>query len=586
LTPLFGVAALALIGAFFVQGLVFIGANAQTVDESNHLVAGYSYLDRGDFRLNPHHPPLIKLLAALPVYCWYRPPFDPDPTLWEAAEQWSLGRDFLYKNPVSADRLLSLARVPTLLLGCFLVGLVGRWAYRLWGQAAALVGMALAAFEPNLLAHSCLVNTDLGVTFFTFLTLYLLWEYTASPSWGLLLAIGLCTGLTLVSKFSAVSLPFLMAAVVGAHLLSKGSFSLPGAPSAENRSLLLRSLLAVPPALVILCVAGLVIPTAYFSTDDSWWWVGLRHVLAHNQSGHPAFLLGEYSQDGWWYYFPVAFLLKTPLGTLATIGASLAFFRVGSPLSRRAAVFLLLPPALFFAAGMAARLNIGLRHVLPAYPFLLVLGARLGTILRGRNLGACLLISVLPGLTAVSVLRVVPHQLAYFNELTGGPAEGYRYLSDSNIDWGQDLQGVKAYMGRERLPMIYLSYFGMAPPEYYGIKYQYVPAVLTPPPESQDQMPLAAGRDVLAISVFNLQGTFFPDKATFRWLLSRTPVAKIGYSIYVYDLTGDAEGHRQLAEVYRKNGLTDLERHQRRKAAALAPGSRLGEETDHSSDAN
>ncbi len=147
---------------------------------------------------------------------------------------------------------------------------------------------------------------------------------------------------------------------------------------------------------------------------------------------------------------------------------------------------------------------------------------------------------------------VAPHQLAYFNESVGGPERGYRYLSDSNLDWGQDLKGLKAYIEKEKLPIIYLSYFGTAPPSYYGIRYQDVASkgILGPPPP--EKVPADAPRKILAISAYNLQDVSNADDPLFRWLWTRRPIAKIGYSIFVYDLTNDQEGLIKLEETYIK----------------------------------
>jgi predicted membrane-bound dolichyl-phosphate-mannose-protein mannosyltransferase len=188
---------------FLWQGLTFISANSPTYDEAIHLTAGYSYLAKRDFRLERQNPPLIKVLSALPVYFTYKLPFDPNPEQWRRGEDWLIGQDFLYRSPLPADQILAVSRIPNLFLGAILVILIGRWAYRLWGESAAAVGMALAALEPNLVAHSSLVTTDLGATLFTFLTLYLLWEYVIFPSGWLLAATGISLGLALVSKYSA-----------------------------------------------------------------------------------------------------------------------------------------------------------------------------------------------------------------------------------------------------------------------------------------------------------------------------------------------------------------------------------------------
>ncbi|MGH7872973.1 MAG: hypothetical protein ACREQO_12230, partial [Candidatus Binatia bacterium] len=158
--------------------------------------------------------------------------------------------------------------------------------------------------------------------------------------------------------------------------------------------------------------------------------------------------------------------------------------------------------------------------------------------------------------TAVSALRIAPHQLAYFNEFVGGPGEGYRYLSDSNLDWGQDLKGLKTYLEKENLPIIYLSYFGTAPPSYYGIRYQYVPGAWPlewPPPT--DRVPAGAPRKILAIGASNLHDVGTSYDPLFHWLQTRRPIEKIGYSIFIYDLTDDREGLIKLQESYRKAGL-------------------------------
>jgi hypothetical protein len=300
----------------------------------------------------------------------------------------------------------------------------------------------------------------------------------------------------------------------------------------------------------------LIIPPAYFFQGFSPWLDGFQDFLTHAQGGHPAFLLGEYSYQGWWNYFLVTFLIKTPIGSLTLIAASLVFYRAGSPLRSREMLFLLLPPALIFVATTQANVNIGLRHILAVYPFLFLFASRLATIQFRRRWLTRFLVGAPLFLTAVSSLRIAPHQLAYFNEIVGGPDEGYRYLSDSNLDWGQDLRGVKTYMDKEKLPIIYLSYFGTAPPSYYGIRYQYVPGTWPlewPPPG--DKVLNTAPRKILAISVYNLQDVSNAYNPLFRWLWVRRPIAKIGYSIFVYDLTDDPEGLMRLEETYVKAGI-------------------------------
>ena len=536
-------AALFLLLVFVAQGILFIQANSQTVDEAMHLAAGYSYLTKKDFRIEPQNPPLIKEFLALPLFLSYRLPFNPDPQHWREADGYLIGRDLLYNSTPSADRMLALTRFPNLFLGTILIALTAWWAHRLWGSRAGLLAMALASFEPNLVAHSSLVTTDIGVTLFIFLTVYLLWEYVNRPRWTFLVGIGISTGMALVAKYSAVLVIPMIALIVTASLFTSSEPYVPLLPKTWNPNKPRHKLLQAAAVLsFILFVALLTIPPAYLFQGFQPWLSGFHQFLTLSEEGLPAFFLGEYSWHNWWGYFPVAFLIKTPMGSLVLITISLVFYRAGSPLGYRQALFLVLPVILIFLPMTQAKTNIGLRHILPVYPFLFILASRMATLRFRRPSLALLLIGIPLTWTSISSLRIAPHQLAYFNESVGGPEQGYRYLSDSNLDWGQDLKELKAYMEKEKLPMIYLSYFGTAPPSYYGIRYQDVASkgTLTPPPA--EKVPDNAPRKIFAISVYNLQDVSNSSNPLFRWLRLREPIAKIGYSIFVYDLTNDPVG--------------------------------------------
>jgi hypothetical protein len=552
---------LALLGALFfllifcALGLFFLQANSQAVDEAMHLAAGYSYLATGDFRVEPQNPPLIKELLALPLFLAYRLPFNPDPQHWRDANGFFIGQDLLYKSTIPADQMLAWSRVPNLLFGVLLVALAGWWAYRLWGNRAALLAVALASFDPNLVAHSSLVTTDIGVTLFIFLTVYLFWEYVNQPTWGLLVATGISIGLALLAKFSAV-LVIPMIALIIAVCLWNGSVPYVLLPIKQNQIKPRHKLLQAATVLsLLLFVASLTIPSGYFFQGFQPWLSGFYEFLTLSQEGLPGFFFGTYSSHGWWSYFPAAFLIKTPLGSLVLITTSLVFYRTGSPLGYRQVLFLMLPVILIFLAMTQANTNIGLRHILPIYPFLFVLASRMATFRFRRPSLALLLIGIPLAWTAISSLRIAPHQLAYFNESVGGSEQGYRYLSDSNLDWGQDLKGLKAYVDKGKLPIIYLSYFGTALPSYYRIRYQDVASKGTLGPPPPEKVPADAPRKILAISVYNLQDVSNADDPLFRWLWARRPIAKIGYSIFVYDLTDDPEGLMRLEETYVKAGI-------------------------------
>ena len=152
-TPIF-VGLFLCVSAFLVQGYFFVDANSQTFDEAAHIAAGYSYITKGDFRLNVEHPPLSKELAGLAVYLRYHLPFNPEPELWQKADEWMIGQDFLYRSSASQEEILRVGRLPNLFLGAILVALIGWWTYRLWGAWPAFIAGGLAAFDPNLIAHA------------------------------------------------------------------------------------------------------------------------------------------------------------------------------------------------------------------------------------------------------------------------------------------------------------------------------------------------------------------------------------------------------------------------------------------------
>jgi hypothetical protein len=547
---------------FLLQGAWNVRYAAPTYDEAMTLTAGYSYLVRRDFRLHRESPPLVKTIIALPLFMAHRLPFTPPPEQWRVADGFRIGQHFLYASAVPADRLLALSRSANLGLGALLVALVGWWSHRLWGPTAALVAIALAALEPNLVAHASVATTDVGCTLFIVSTLYLLWECLASPSAARWLAAGIATGLALASKYAAITLFPIIGIVLAGHVLLE-----PG-----PRPLRARLRHAAGGAALVCLSAMSVVWAAYFFQGFAPWWTGLRRFLALAAAGQASFFLGQYSYEGWWSYFPVAFLVKTPVGTLCLIAASLILARAGAPLRRREALVLLTPVVVVLGVAMHARTHIGVRHILAVYPFLFVLASRLVTIRPRPAWLTAALVALALAATALSTLRVAPHQLAYFNELVGGPEEGHRYLSDSNLDWGQDLKAVKTFMEQAELPIIYLSYFGTAPPAYYGIRHQYVPGSWPLEwPLPPDLVPADLERKMLAISLFNLQEVQTHDAQLFAWLRARRPVARIGYSIRLYDLTGDPDALLELGEVYRKTGLAALARAEARKVLTLDP---------------
>jgi hypothetical protein len=252
--------------------------------------------------------------------------------------------------------------------------------------------------------------------------------------------------------------------------------------------------------------------------------------------GHDAFLWGEISPQGWWYYHLAALALKTPIALQIMLLLALGLSLSQHPKRRTSPnlyndFFLVIPPLLLLTVISFGSVKIGLRHVLPVFPFIFVFTARFFKLAIERRLlsGLAFLLVVW---YLVSSIRIHPHYLAYFNEYVGGPANGYKYLVDSNLDWGQDLKGLKQYMENRDIEKVKLAYLGTIDLEYYGISSESI--------SDQDLTALREDkftRGVFAISATFLQGLYLPgDRDRYKWFRDRTPTAQIGYSIFVYEI--------------------------------------------------
>ncbi|MBL7183318.1 MAG: hypothetical protein ISS50_02585, partial [Anaerolineae bacterium] len=207
----------------------------------------------------------------------------------------------------------------------------------------------------------------------------------------------------------------------------------------------------------------------------------------------------------------------------------------------RSAYPLLLPVLVYLATSLSSQaLNIGYRHILPILPFLFVFASGVARSLELRRLPrttACLLLVIW---YLVASIRIYPDYLAYFNELVGGPDNGWRYLVDSNLDWGQDLKGLKRYIERAGIEEVYLSWFGSTYPDAYGydIPHRLLPSFIYHPGQVAGVPfnPLRPAPGVYAISATNLQGVYFSDHDLFAWFRERQPLSKIGYSIFIYEV--------------------------------------------------
>jgi len=490
-------------------------------------VAGYSYWILHDWRLNPEHPPLSKLAATIPLL-FVPLKLHPDPEKWADADEFAMGREFLYRNTWPADDILFRARTVTIVFAVALILMVALWARRCFGDFAGVLAAALASFDPGLLSHGHYVTSDVPLTLF-YLGAALAWFcWLRSARWKWLLMTGLLTGLGLATKFSAFlvfptfvflwlirrpSLPWLrtvMFLTVIPFLLVWATYGFDTRPVASDPRI-------GPTVASTSRLANLPIPAYYFFR-------GLYLQARHAHGGHTAYLFGRLSRRGFVWYFPVAFLVKTPIGLLASaVAGSLLILFI-----RPKWLWLAIPAVTYFLISMTTRLNIGIRHILPVYPFiyLLVAAAVAITILTqyGKlmriGLTFCVLAAVIESMT------VYPLSLGFFNFAAGGPRNGTRYLLDSNVDWGQDLKRLRAFLSQHGIQQPCLAYFGGAEPAYYGIRPAPLMVVRSPADLAQ----------VNCVAVVSAQSLFGSLTHPFAALEQRRPDTIVGSSLFVFDL--------------------------------------------------
>lgn len=513
--------------ALVYAGLLFrsVAAENETNDEPAHIAAGYSYWTTGDFRLNPEHPPFAKLLATIPLL-FLKPPFPDDPAAWAQADEFQLGKELLYSSADGGHRILMACRSMTILFTAGFAVALAFWARRHLAGIAALVVFFLFLLDPNMAAHGRYVTTDIFVTAFFFFTAAWWYDWLRTGHSKYLWLTGVALGLALGSKFNAVLLFPVLLAMWAIH-------------RRRSNGKTLAAMIAVPAVIVFALYFGdtrsvardPLVNARYDARAQAaaawqrvpvpgyYWFRGVQLVARHQLGGHatPAYLLGKLSTKGFVGYFPVAILVKTPTGTLLLLASALLFFR-------RLAGFaaLAIPIAVYLPVAMLSSIDIGIRHILLIYPFLYVL---LGMF--AERVAMLTLAKIAVGLALVVNLaefaRVYPHPLAFFNTLAGGPQAGPRYLLDSNLDWGQGLIHLRDQLSSRPHSCVALEYFGRADKNYYVPGFRPVPGSA----EEAKRQPC-----LIAISVQRLYGD--PDRR-FSYLLAYQPVARPGYSMYLYD---------------------------------------------------
>jgi len=558
-----GSAAILLLLALWVILILGSRGVSLTMDEPYHIARGYTYLARGRagfwYFSRANNPPLLNAAQGALIYLG-----DPDIPL-ETLDGWGHNfktfTDAMMPYLLPLERTEVIARMPSLLLTVTLAAVVLRWATSLGGGYAGLLALFLFAFDPLILANGRLATTDLGVTAVGTAALYCTWRWYQDGRWRSALATGALIGLVLLTKYSSV----LYAATVGVvgivALVVRGMQGSPGrrnqGEQPRRRKLgqqdtalrqACRTLAQLVSAgLLALCIiwAGFLFSVGQLGTlsidvPAPVFWnavLGLRSA----PSTRITVLLGDVRYGSSWWYFPLNFLIRNPL---PLIGAFLvgAFAFVRRCAGRAGAWHLLLFPALYSLLAMFQGINVSYRHMLPVHPYIHII-ASLGLVSTFRRAGirgvpprTPLTVAKLGAVVAAawyvfSTLMIVPDELAYFNELVGGPEGAPRVLVDYAQDWGQYFKALADYLDENPGPKPQVFVFTPTRPDHYGIDYNRLEDVARFHPQP-GQYVLGPG------PVYGLVGE---GQRRYDWFRHRAPTDFIAHALYIYDVTSHVE---------------------------------------------
>jgi 4-amino-4-deoxy-L-arabinose transferase-like glycosyltransferase len=558
-------------------GLLAWGAyrHSPTIDEVRWLPAGLVHLLEGRFDVARANPPLVRIVAALPVLAAEPELRHPD---GRAAH---LYREFVEINGARSAWLFTLGRwacIPISMIGgyiCF------RWARELYGIAAGFVALSLWCFSPNILAHSQIVAHDAPAASFLVAAGYLLWRWLRQPSWWTALGAGVMLGLAELTKMSLIICFGIWPVVWLGWRWTRPERSTNAVPGIGQ--------------MVLILALGLYVLNLGYGFEGTFRKLGDYVFVSGSLSGMdggrgnrfdntwlgelplplPAdyvlgidqvkgdfegqivyaatYLRGEWRQQGLWYYFVYALAVKGPLGTWILLALSLAvraFKLDGLKRARDEAVLLVPALSLLILASSQTKFTDHLRYVLPILPFAFVWISRIGNVVQTCRPIWALSTSAALAWSIGSSLSVYPHSLSYFNELVGGPKGGHYHLVSSNIDYGQDLLYLREWIeAHAEARPLHLAYWNQNTfdPAILGI--DYVEPVSGPAPgdvppyDKLEKLGPQPGWHAANVNV--LRGDDWPGRSRYAdfgyysYLLNFEPVGMAGYSIYIYHITID-----------------------------------------------
>jgi len=488
----------------FIQLAITARLHSMTVDEGNHIYSGYMSWTRFDFGLNPEHPPLVKLLATVPLLAMKVNALDPSNTYFKLAA-YEGGKKLL--SGEDKETILFRTRMAASLLALLLAALAFAVAREMFGLGAGFLALVLASFDPNLLGHGALVTTDTGIACLMLASVYAFYRYVKSPSPLRLGMAGLAVGLALVTKHSGMFLvPILFILAICESVRSAAS-QRPTQRSEWKR--LAKPVAALPVIFVIAFITvwafygfrysarpqgATMIPPLTVMTETlkpheaktvltlaRWkllpesYLAGATDVRNVGEYYH-SFVLGKIYPHGVWFYFPVVLAIKCTEALLILTLATVAAFFSRRLWANREFLFLAIPLLIYLGIAMSSPLNTGVRHIMPVYAFLWPLAAgAASTLLQRKWAWALVLVAILHVGASLATFR---NHIPYANLFWGGPNNVHRLLTDSNADWGQQLYAVREYLEKRSVKECWFSYIGEGIPTqaaFWGVPCKTMP---------------------------------------------------------------------------------------------------------------
>ncbi len=532
---------------FFIQGIYLIQATSPTTDEVPfHMVNGYAYLKTHDYRMSPANPPLLREWMALP-WLLINPKLDLEKASWKEADSMPFGVEFFYRdNRRIANRLLYTARFMILMLGMGLGTVIFLWSQELYGIWGGILSLSLYVFCPGFAAHSSIAHTDVGVTFFCALAAYFLWKFLEKETTRTLLWTAAAFSLACAAKFNALYLGplFLMILLVkrgpkvslkaSAIFLIFGFIIIWSTYFFETKPLLAGGVPRIDEKLGYITTISNVLfhgnpKMAEFLKEAALktpiplpsYILGLAGILRSHESPYLHYAFGEWTTKPHWFFYIFSFLVKMTIPFLCFLLLRALFFRKCSSVKGNERFVILLPTVALFFITAKDSTGVGIRYLFPIIPLLMVW---VGGLVKLRDSKIRMAIALLITFNIVSVARIFPNYLSYFNEFVGGVKGGCRYVRGSDADWGQGLKDLKRYQDKNRIQNVALDYFGSADPSFYGISFERIT-------DEERKIPRAK---VYAVSIFNLEHT--------QWSHEADPTAVVGGSIFIYDFRKAIKG--------------------------------------------